>query len=242
VGRLISIPGFADPVSSLSHLLGAAVFAVLSVVLLRRGRGDGLRMIGLAVFSFGAVFLLSTSGVYHLLGQDGTPRVVLQRLDHAAIFVLIACSFTPLHLILFRGWGRWGVLALVWGIAVTGITLKSVYFDSIPPRLGTALYLGMGWIGLGSWLALLRRFGFEFVSPVMWSGLAYTVGAVMDSLKWPTLATGVVRAHEIFHVAVLIGLGFHWAFLYHVANQSTGGPLPMRDSEGSSSQHCLPRT
>jgi channel protein (hemolysin III family) len=243
VGSLTPIPGFADPVSSLSHLLGAGVFAVLAVILLRRGRGDLLRIVGLAIFSFGAVFLLSISGVYHLLGPSGTPRLILQRLDHAAIFGLIACSFTPLHLVLFRGWGRWGVLALIWGIAITGITLKSVYFESIPPRVGTALYLGMGWIGLGSWLALLRRYGFAFVRPVMWSGFAYTVGAVMDTLKWPTLATGVVRAHEVFHVAVLIGLAFHWAFVYHVADRPATGPLPSRDAGVSSpNQCCTPRT
>ena len=138
------IPGFAEPFSSLSHLLGAGVFLVLSPFLFRRGLGCNLRTSGLAIFAFGTVFLLSMSGTYHLLDDGGTARRVMRMLDHAAIFVLIACSFTPIHIILFRGWGRWGVLALVWGFAVTAITMKMVYFDTMPQAVGLSLYLGMG--------------------------------------------------------------------------------------------------
>ena len=88
-GRILSILGFSDPVSSLSHLAGALVFAWLSVVLLRRGRGDRVRMISLCVFAFSCVLLLSLSGVYHLLSPGTAVREVLKRLDHAAIFVQI---------------------------------------------------------------------------------------------------------------------------------------------------------
>ncbi len=212
------IPGFADPFSSLSHLLGAAVFLVWSIFLIRRGRGDTGRVITLVIFSCGSVLLLSISGVYHLLDPQGTPRHILKVLDHACIFVLIASSFTPFHYILFRGGGRWGVLILIWTIAVAAISLKTVYFYSMPDPLSLALYLGMGWIGLGSGYALARRFGFHFVEPILWGGVAYSIGAVLDYLKWPVLVPGVVQWHEVFHVAVLVGLGFHWAFAYTIAD------------------------
>src|SRR4029078_8117063 len=130
------------------------------------------RLFSLAVFAFGAVFLLSISGVYHLLDPAGEPRHVLKILDHAAIFVLIVASCTPVHVILFRGVGRWGMLLLIWTFAAVAITVKSVFFDSMPDGIGTALYLGMGWIGLASGLALLRRFSFAFVAPILWGGVA----------------------------------------------------------------------
>ncbi len=169
------------------------------------------------MFSFGAVLLLSLSGVYHLLEPSGA-REVLRRLDHAAIFVLIACTFTPLHMIMFRGIGRWGVLLLVWTIAAVGISLKMVFFEQMPAGLGLAIYLAMGWIGLYSGVSLSRRYGFQFAQPILWGGLAYTIGGVISVLRWPVLIVDVVQSHELFHVAVLIGLAFHWAFIYTIAD------------------------
>lgn len=215
---LTSIPGFAEPFSSLSHLFGAGLFLVLGIFLIRRGRGDALRVMSLAVFVIGSVFLLSISGVYHLLPPNGTPRHVMKVLDHAAIFVLIACTFTPVHVILFRGWGRWGMLALVWGYAVTAIALKTLYFNTMPPGLGLALYLGMGWLGAYTGLSIWRRFGYRFMEPILWGGIAYSIGAVLEFIRWPVVWPGVVQWHEVFHVAVLIGLGFHWAFAYAIAD------------------------
>lgn len=219
VERVTSIPGFADPFSSLSHLMGAILFSVLAVFLLRRGRGDALRELSLAVFAGGTIFLLAVSGITHLVGQGGVGHIVLQRLDHAAIFVLIACSFTPIHIILFRGRQRWTVLAVVWAIAVAGIAIKTVYFDRISPRVGTAIYIGMGWIGLLSWLAVVRHYGFQFAQPIVWGGLAYTIGGILDSMHWPVLVSDIIQWHEVFHIAVLIGLGFHWAFVYSIADR-----------------------
>jgi channel protein (hemolysin III family) len=220
VTSVIPIPGFADPFSSLSHLAGAIIFAVLSVPMLLRARGQTDRVVSLAIFCISAVSLLSISGVYHLLEPNGDAREVLRRLDHAAIFVLIAATFTPVHVLLFRGWGKWGFLALIWTYAVVAIAVKTIYFHQIPKLLSLSLYLGMGWIGLYTCVSLWRRYGFEFIRPILWGGVAYSVGAVLEALRWPVIVPGVIQWHEIFHVAVLIGLTFHWAFNYQIADGS----------------------
>lgn len=217
------IPGCFEPFSSLTHLMGAGVFAVLGVVLVRRGRGSVARQCSLGIFVFTCVFLLSMSGVFHSL-EPGAARKVLQRLDHAGIFALIAGSFTPLHWMLFRGWGRWGVLVLMWTLAATGIIFKTIFFDSFPESLGLGLYLGMGWMGLGSGIALYRRYGFGLVRPLLWSGLSYSAGAVLEFLRWPVLAAGVVAAHELFHLAVLAGIGLHFRFLFGVLERVVPQP------------------
>ena len=217
---VIPIPGFADPFSSLSHLAGAILFALLSVPMLLRAKGKTDRVVSLAIFCFSAVLLLSISGVYHLLDPSGTSREVLRRLDHAAIFILIAASFTPVHVILFTGWGKWGVLALVWIFAAVAISVKTIYFYQFPKLLGLSLYLGMGWIGLYTGISLWRRYSFEFIQPMLWGGIAYSIGAIMEALRWPIIVPGVIQWHETFHVAVLIGLTFHWAFIYQIADGS----------------------
>jgi channel protein (hemolysin III family) len=221
---MLSIPGFSDPVSSLTHLAAAVVFAILSFSLIARGRGDARRVSSLAVFAFSCVLLLSLSGVYHLLTPETAARSVLLRLDHAAIFLLIAGSFTPIHAILLRERWQWHLLGWIWGAAIAGLALKTVYFDTVPLWLGLLMYLGLGWLGVISTIALARRFGVRFVLPLVWGALAYTLGAVAEFVGWPVLVAGIVGPHEIFHLAVLAGISFHWAFIYRIAgSERTGG-------------------
>lgn len=154
----------------------------------------------------------------------GDARSLAQRLDHSAIFVLIAATFTPVHTLLFHGKGRWGALLFIWSVALVGIGLKMMYFDQISRWLGLSLYVGMGWLGIFSGLSLTRRYGFSFVQPLAWGGFAYTVGAVVEGLCWPSLLPRVVQSHELLHVAVLIGLCCHWSFIYSIADGKLSVP------------------
>ncbi|MDQ2694344.1 MAG: hemolysin III family protein [Pseudomonadota bacterium] len=211
------IPGFSEPFSSLSHLLAAGVFLALSFPLLRLGWGNVPKFIALGIFSFASVFMLSVSGVYHLLSPGGTARVVLQRLDHSAILILIVGTMTPIHQILFKGFMRWGWLLLVWLIAITTLTLKNIFFASFPEWLGLVLFLGLGWFGAVSAGLLWYQKDKSFIRLLLIGGLAYTVGAILEFVGQPLLIRGVVGPHELFHIAVLIGLGVHWKFVYDIA-------------------------
>jgi len=216
--HLPSIPGFSDPFSSLSHLSGAVLFAILGVFLVVRGWGNARRVVSLAIFALSCVLLLSLSGVYHLLSHDTAARGVLMRLDHAAIFVLIAGSFTPVHAILLRARWHRGLLLGIWLAAIAGLTLKTVYFNSMPTWLGLAMYLGLGWMGVLSTAAIARRFGWRFILPLVWGALAYTAGALVDHFHWPKPIPGMLEAHELFHLAVLAGISFHWVFIHAIAD------------------------
>lgn len=214
-----SIPGFHEPVSALLHLAGAVSFAGLAVLLLRRGAGDAWRQAVLGVFAFATVLLLSMSGVYHMLPEGSAAREVMGRLDMAAIFVLIAGTHTPVQGIFFRGAARWAVLALMWAVAVTGITLFSVYYGRLPRGLGMSVYLLLGWIAATAGIVVWRRHGTREVALLLLGGLSYTVGAILLGLEWPTLVPGVVGPHELWHVAVLVALGLHWRFLFEHAHR-----------------------
>lgn len=219
---LYSLPGFHDPVSALTHLMAAPVFLVASYCLLRRGRGNAARLFFLGVFAFATVFLLCMSGVYHMMESGGTARMVMERLDHSAIFVLIAGTFTPAHGIIFRGWARWGPLLLIWTCAITGITLKTIFFDDLDEALGLSFFLGLGWIGILSAAVLWQRYGFKFVRLLLLGAMFYTVGSVLEYFSWPDLIPGVVGPHELFHLAVLVALACHWKWVFQFAS----GELP----------------
>lgn len=217
IRELYHLPGLQDPFSAISHLCGAAIFLVLGILLLRRGWGSALRVAFLAVYAFSGVLLFSMSGVYHMLPAGGAGRAVLIRLDHAAIFVLIAATFTPLHGLLFRGCLRWGPIAFVWVTAAVAITLKTIFFEGFPGSVGLGLYLGLGWLGALSAVLVARLGGFAMVAPLLWGGLAYSVGAVAEFVGWPVVVDRVIGPHEVFHLAVLAGALFHFAFVWRIA-------------------------
>ncbi|MDP6445474.1 MAG: hemolysin III family protein [Pirellulaceae bacterium] len=224
-----AIPGFREPVSCFSHLFAAPVFAALTFILIRRGRGCWLRVLSLWTMGLATVFLLAMSGVYHLLGP-GTGRFVMRQLDIACVFVMIAGTITPIHMILFHGIRRWLPLLVVWTCAAVGITLRSTFPNGLPPGVGTGLFLLMGWGGLISCILLWRSFGFQFVKPLLFGGIAYTVGAIVLLADWPVLIPGVIGAHELWHVAVIAGLSLHWSFVFDFAD---GSPASSAENESS---------
>ena len=219
-----SIPGFSEPFNSISHLLAAVVFFIMSVPLLKSGRGNILKLITLSVFSFAGVFMLSMSGVYHLLSPGGMGSIVMQRLDHSAIFVLIVATMTPIHQILFKGFMRWGWIIIIWSIAITSLTLKTIFFTSFPEWIGLVLFLSLGWLGAVSGAILWFKKDLAFIGFLVLGGLSYTAGAVLEFLQMPVVIPGIIRAHELFHVAVIIGLFSHWKFIYDIANMDDREP------------------
>lgn len=218
---ITAIPGFSEPFSSMSHLFATGPFFVWGIFLLvksARRPGKGLRAWWLSQFIVSTLFLLSMSGVYHLLEPGHTPRIVLQRLDHAAIFVLIAGTFTAAHGILFKGVWRWGMISTIWALATTAIALKTVFFREVTDEMGLVLYLGLGWMGLISGYKMIRSYGVRSIRWLLLGAFAYSFGAMGEFIGWPVLWPGVIEAHEFFHIAVLLGLFSHWYFIWELAD------------------------
>jgi len=215
------VPIPADPVSTFTHFGGAIIFAIAGFSLLKQADPRSRRW-SLGVFAVSGVLLLLASSAFHALPDGSDARAVAKRLDHAAIFVLIAGTFTPIQHILFKGVLRWGMLAFVWTAAIAGLTLKTVFFNEVPEAVGVSAYLALGWVGLFSVVVICKRWGIRFVSPMVLGGLAYTVGAMCEFTGQPTIITGLLASHEVFHVAVLVGLGCHWMFIRRLtARQAT---------------------
>ncbi|MDP7312411.1 MAG: hemolysin III family protein [Candidatus Thalassarchaeaceae archaeon] len=218
---LYSILGFADPVSSWTHLIGSGVALVMGIRLCLHFQGPALHKTGLITFVSGTVFMFSMSGVYHILDHDSSGRYVLQHLDHAAIWVMIAGTFTPIHLMLFQGWKRWGILFFIWAAAINGIVLKTVFFDDFSEWFSLILYLGMGWAGIFSGILIAREHSMISMHLLAYGGIAYSVGAIIEFLRSPIIIPGVLGPHELFHFAIIIGVMCHWRFIEHTILMST---------------------
>lgn len=183
---------------------------------MQRTRGNQLRVAAVTIYVMGVVFALSASGVFHLLEHDTPARELLQKLDHAGIFFLIAASYTPIHVIEFAGFWRWGILAIVWSAALAGILLKLFFFAAIPEWVSLALYLSLGWAGLVSATLLYRAVGLTPLRPLIGGAIAYTVGATLEFAEVPRLYAGVFGPHELFHLLVLLGVALHWIYIRRI--------------------------
>ena len=209
----IEIWGFADPFSSWTHLISAVFAANGTYFLVRKGQGNSWRILALCVYSFTLVFLFSMSGVFHLLPRESIGRDVLQRLDHAAIWCLIAGTFTPIHAILFRGVWRWLVLLIIWTIAIIGLILEVVFFKTFPEWLALSFFIGLGWVGCFSYYKFRKFYPTQSPRLIVLGGLSYTIGAVIDFNRWFIIWPNYLGPHEIFHLFIMLGAGFHWAFI-----------------------------
>jgi channel protein (hemolysin III family) len=239
---LIHLHGFWDPFSAASHLVGAIVFLILGVRLVRRAAPDRTRQIAMAVYAISGVALLLLSGLYHMATAGTALSRLLVRLDHAAIFFLIAGTFTPIHTLLFRGVLRWLPLTFIWCVALVGAILKTLYFYSVPESVGLTLFLVMGWLGLVGGFILLRREGLVFVRPLLLGGFAFSAAALMEFFRWPTVLPGFIHAHEVFHVAALIGYAFHFSFMWSFARPTgeTAITVPSRRTASQPQRHAHP--
>lgn len=190
--------------NSVSH--GVALLAVMVAVpfLIATARHLGVaNVVGAGVFAATMVLLYLTSTVYHALPAGRAKRVFL-KLDHGAIYVFIAGSYTPFALGALVGpWG-WTLFGLVWSLAVLGVTLKA--FDRLShPWLSTGLYLVMGWLVLIAAVPLVQRVPLPGVALLVAGGLAYTTGVLFFMLD-----SRLRYAHAVWHGFVFAGTGCHY--------------------------------
>jgi hemolysin III len=191
--------------NSVSH--GVALLAAIAAVpfLFSASRHLGAaNVVGASVFAATLVLLYLTSTLYHALPAGRAKRVFL-KLDHGAIYIFIAGSYTPFTLGALGGpWG-WTLFGLVWSLAVLGVTLKA--FDRLShPWLSTGIYLVMGWLVLIAVAPLVERVPTPGVALLVAGGLAYTVGVAFFMLD-----SRLRYAHAVWHSFVVAGTGCHFA-------------------------------
>ena len=218
--------GFHEPVSSLNHLFVALVVLFIGPIMVWRAQGNVLRRFSLFIYVFSNIFLFSMSGVYHLLQKGTDANYVLQILDHAGIFLLIAGTFTPLHIILLRGASRWVPLVSIWVLAIVGITLGSIFFSDMPEWLFLTLFISMGWMGTyGMWA--IRKVDPKTTWLVLIGGVFYTVGALIDFAKLPALITGHIGSHEIFHFFITAAAAVHFYGVWRISKVPSSAKLTL---------------
>ena len=189
--------------NTVSHGVGllGSVVATPFLIVKAIQRGDGLFIIGASIFAVTVILLYFASTVYHAW-PHGKAKHVFRLIEHSAIFLLIAGTYTPFTLGVLRGVWGWTLSILIWSLAVAGVLLKTMR-GVRHPRVSLALYVGMGWLLVVAIKPLWLRLPFPGLMWLVAGGLAYTVGVGF-------FASTRRYAHFVWHLFVLAGTACHF--------------------------------
>ncbi len=230
-----------EPINALSHGTGMVLAVPVTWILWKRCRNVGRdqhlesqprftasryqEIKALCLLVFGATLMLcyGSSAAFHGLLVDGEALYRLQRLDHVGIYLLIAGTYTPVAWALMRRTWTWGTLLTVWTVAI--VCASRVWYGGVMPIwISTPVYLVLGWGALFCYFHLAQTYSHATLLPLPLGGVFYSVGAVLNMLRWPVLIPEVFAAHELFHFFVIAGSACHIHFMLKMVVPSLAAP------------------
>lgn len=207
-----------EPVNSLTHWGGAILALIGLIVLLVIGwtQGTPAKIISLTIYGFSLIFMFSASATYHAVQVKDKVLEIFRKIDHAAIYVLIAGTYTPFCVNAFTGFWKWGLLSIIWSLAVIGIVVK-IFYIRAPRWLNAGIYLVMGWLSAATAGQMLAHLPAWVLTWLIIGGVTYTLGAIVYMTKIFNFKPGVFGFHEVWHIFVLLAALFHYVAVMGVA-------------------------
>ena len=202
--------------NSLTHWAGAILALAGLIVLLIVGWGTPAKVISLLIYGVSLIFLFSASATYHMVQVKDQVLEIFRKVDHAAIYFLIAGTYTPFCINAFSGFWKWGMLSTIWSLAVIGITVK-IFYIRAPRWLNAVIYVIMGWISIAAVGQMRTTLPTWVIGWLITGGVIYTLGAVVYTTKIFNFKPGVFGFHEIWHIFVLLAAAAHFVAVLGVA-------------------------
>jgi len=205
-----------EPVNSLTHWGGAILALIGLIALLIVGWGTPAKVVSLIIYGTSLIFLFSASATYHMVRVKDKVLEIFRKIDHAAIYFLIAGTYTPFCINAFTGFWKWGMLITIWSLALIGIGIK-VFIIRVPRWLNAGIYLAMGWLVVGASGQLLATLPVWVLTWLIVGGVIYTLGAIVYITKLFNFVPGVFGFHEVWHIFVLLAAAAHFVAVLGVA-------------------------
>jgi hemolysin III len=198
------------------YLHQAAFFSVLIACTLLISHSHGTRAeVANIIYSITLVGLYAISALYHSPLWGHHAYAIMRRIDHSAIFALIAGSATPICVLGLKGKVGQELLTLIWAFAIVGMVI-TLFWTHAPKWIRAILYLITGWLAAPYFPDIAAALGQTNIQLLIIGGIIYTVGALIYAFKWPNPFPRVFGYHEIFHAFVIIASGFHFAVIYRL--------------------------
>ena len=200
---------FREPVNGFTHFFAAIGALIGTVALLVAGRGSLTREASLAIYGICLMLLFGASAAYHLASAGPRLIAMLRRLDHSAIYLLIAGTYTPFCLLAFHGFWKRGLLAIIWSLALVGIIVKIIAMNA-PRWLSAGTYVVMGWLCLAAVGEMLQVLPAGALVWLTAGGVIYSLGALIYITRAFDFAPGRFGFHEVWHIFVILGALAHF--------------------------------
>ncbi|HHF7368230.1 TPA: hemolysin III family protein [Legionella bozemanae] len=168
------------------------------------------------IYSVSLIGQYGVSALYHTRMWSRQKYLLLRRIDHAAIFVLIAGTATPICLLKLKNAYGLQLLSILWLVALIGMLMTTIW-THVPKWVRALLYVAMGWIGILYFPEIKYSLDITNIQLLVIGGVAYTLGAIIYAFKWPDPFPRVFGYHEVFHVFVVLGSVLHFCLNYNIA-------------------------
>ena len=205
-----------EPVNSLTHWGGAILALVGLIILLILGWGKLAKEVSLTIYGVSLIFLFSASATYHMVRVKDKALEIFRKIDHSAIYLLIAGTYTPFCVNAFTGFWKWGMLIIIWSLAIIGIGVK-IFYIRAPRWLNAGIYIVMGWLSLVTVGQMIAHLPVWVLTWLVIGGVTYTLGAVVYMTKIFNFKPGVFGFHEVWHIFVLVAAAAHFIAVLGVA-------------------------
>lgn len=194
--------------ASYSHFFGV-ILSLLGILLLLQRASSNSDILLAVIYTLSNVILFGCSGFYHALKQEENEISVWRKLDHIAIFIMIAGTYTPICFIYLEGFWKWGIIIVQWSLVICGLVLKLMIMNT-PRYITTGIYLLQGWMAILPLYQLFKSMSALSLVLMAVGGILYTIGAIIYNKKKPNPLPGKFGFHEIFHVLILMGATTHY--------------------------------
>ncbi|MBT3336914.1 MAG: hemolysin III family protein [Anaerolineae bacterium] len=198
-----------DPVCGLTHL-GAAILALFGLIaLIILAWGESAKLTSLIVYGISLILMFAASATYHMTISSPKVISILRKVDHSAIYLLIAGTYTPFCINNFSGFWKWGLLAIIWSLAIIGVGIK-VFIINAPRWVNAGVYLIMGWLVISAMQEMLNTLPAVALTWLIVGGVIYTFGAIIYITKKLDFVPGVFGFHEVWHIFVILAATAHY--------------------------------
>ncbi len=207
-----------EKISAYTHGGTVPVMIIGTIILLIISSGNITAQIVSLIYGLSGIFLFSASFLYHTKKVVENDKTVWRKLDHSAIFFLIAGTYTPICFLYLEGNMKWGILIAQWSLVLSGIIFK-LFFVNAPRVIGTLIYLLMGWIVVIPISTLVHTMPDPALAFLAAGGISYTVGAIIYIIKKPDPIPEFFGFHEIFHIFIIGGAVLHLLMVVYSIEQ-----------------------